>query len=102
MAALPVALVELITQVEASGADPADRLARAVNVADDLGALGDSLVGHFVDEARAAGLSWSQIGGALGVSKQAVQQRFVPRGESALAALLNSAAAKRYTGRVRT
>ena len=39
----------------------------------------DSLIGHFVDQARRAGASWSQIGAAMGVSKQAAQQRFVPR-----------------------
>jgi len=39
----------------------------------------DHLVGHFVDQARRAGASWTDIGGALGVSKQAAQQRFVAR-----------------------
>ena len=40
----------------------------------------DSLIGHFVDQARRSGASWSQIGASMGVSKQAAQQRFVPRG----------------------
>ena len=40
----------------------------------------DSLIGHFVDQARRSGASWSQIGTSMGVSKQAAQQRFVPRG----------------------
>ena len=40
----------------------------------------DSLIGHFVDQARRSGASWSQIGASMGVTKQAAQQRFVPRG----------------------
>ncbi|MCP2266392.1 hypothetical protein ACFQHV_06585 [Promicromonospora thailandica] len=32
-----------------------------------------------VAEARAAGDSWTTIGAALGVTKQAAQQRFAPR-----------------------
>jgi ATP-dependent Clp protease ATP-binding subunit ClpA len=38
----------------------------------------DNLIGYFVDQARRSGLSWSQIGGAMGVTKQAAQKRFVP------------------------
>jgi hypothetical protein len=38
----------------------------------------DALLGYFVDQARRSGASWSQIGGAMGVSKQAAQKRFVP------------------------
>ncbi|HEY1732824.1 MAG TPA: hypothetical protein VGG23_00150 [Acidimicrobiales bacterium] len=37
-----------------------------------------------VGEARANGVSWSAIGGALGVSKQAAQQRFAPYVKQAL------------------
>ena len=37
--------------------------------------MGDQLVDHYVAVARANGASWSQIGEALGVSKQAAQQR---------------------------
>ena len=48
-------------------------------VSEHLGELADSLVGHFVDQARRTGASWSQIGTSMGVSKQAAQQRFVPR-----------------------
>ena len=40
------------------------------------GALGDLVVDHSVRAARAGGRSWSQIGEALGVSKQAAQQRY--------------------------
>ncbi|NUP50722.1 MAG: ATP-dependent Clp protease ATP-binding subunit [Catenulispora sp.] len=59
--------------------DPIARLTEAVQTAATLTTLADHLIGHFVDAARAAGASWTQIGVGLGVSKQAVQQRFVPR-----------------------
>jgi ATP-dependent Clp protease ATP-binding subunit ClpA len=41
--------------------------------------LADHLIGHFVDQARRSGASWTQIGQSMGVSKQAAQKRFVPR-----------------------
>jgi ATP-dependent Clp protease ATP-binding subunit ClpA len=44
-----------------------------------LGDVSDHLIGHFVDQARRAGASWTEIGQHMGVSKQAAQQRFVPR-----------------------
>ena len=54
-----------------------DRLERAVTLADRLGELAENLVGHFVDESRRSGASWAEIGGRLGVTRQAVQKRFV-------------------------
>lgn len=59
-----------------------DRLAEAVRISDEIGSLSDELVGHFVEQARSAGRSWSEIGQQLGVSKQAAQQRFVSRPSS--------------------
>jgi len=53
-----------------------DRLTAATDVAEQLRALGDELLDHFVDAARADGVSWSDIGGCLRTSKQAAQQRF--------------------------
>ncbi|GAA4207151.1 ATP-dependent Clp protease ATP-binding subunit [Actinocatenispora rupis] len=74
-----VSLGTLIDQVSASADDPLDRLDKAVRTAGDLSTLGDQLVSHFVDAARATGASWAQIGQYLGgVSKQAAQQRFSP------------------------
>ncbi len=35
-------------------------------------------LGRWIDAARRAGLSWSEVGDALGISKQAAQQRFKP------------------------
>jgi hypothetical protein len=37
-----------------------------------------------VGEARAAGAPWAAVGGALGVTKQAAQQRFAPYVEAAM------------------
>jgi hypothetical protein len=53
-----------------------ERLSEASELAGSLRARGDELVDHFVDAARASGSSWSDIGCALGTSKQAAQQRF--------------------------
>jgi len=36
--------------------------------------MSDDLLDHFVEKCRNRGLSWSQISGVLGVSKQAAQQ----------------------------
>jgi hypothetical protein len=74
-------LDDLIAGVEAAHADPLERVGGAVLVGDHLGETADHLVGHFVDRARRAGASWTDIGRSMGVSKQAVQKRFVPREE---------------------
>jgi len=87
-AALLSTLVDLVVERDPQGGD-LDRLATAVDVASEIDDLSDRLVGLFVDRARAAGATWSQIGEALGVSKQAAQQRTVP------------AAFDRYTNRAR-
>ncbi|MDG5807138.1 Clp protease N-terminal domain-containing protein [Streptomyces ossamyceticus] len=48
----------------------------AAQVAGQLQALADDLVEDYVEHCRMHGSSWTDIGGALGVSRQAVQQRF--------------------------
>ncbi len=80
MSPLNVHLIELITQLdnEFGGADDLDKISEAQRRARTLTDLGDQLVGHYVEQAREAGASWSQIGEAIGVSKQAAQQRWVP------------------------
>ena len=60
---------------EAPTDQPLDRLAAAARARAELDELTEALLDHFVEEARQAGCSWSQIGEALGVSKQAAQQR---------------------------
>lgn len=74
-------LDDLIAGVEAAHADALERVGGAVLVGDALGETADHLVGHFVDRARRAGASWTDIGRSMGVSKQAVQKRFVPKEE---------------------
>ncbi len=72
-------LDDLIVGVETAHSDPLDRVATAVLVGETLGETADHLIGHFVDRARRAGASWTDIGHSMGVSKQAVQKRFVPK-----------------------
>jgi hypothetical protein len=67
-------LIDLVHATAASD-DPIDELAAAATLKADLDELTDALLGHFVDQARRAGCPWSQIGTALGVTKQAAQQR---------------------------
>ena len=74
--ALPT-LQQLVRAVGSSASTDLERVRAAVDVAEELGSLGDQVVTHFVEAARDAGCSWSQIGAQLGVSKQAVQQAFV-------------------------
>jgi hypothetical protein len=70
-------LDELVTQTRglASSSEPLEVLASAARRQQELADLGEKLLDHFVQEARTAGCSWSQIGAALGVTRQAAQQR---------------------------
>lgn len=52
-----------------------DQVTAAVSVGAELNRLGDALINVFVDAARQAGHSWTEIGTSLGVSRQAAQQR---------------------------
>jgi hypothetical protein len=78
-----VRLDDLIGAVASASEAPLDRLSRAMVLAEHLGEVADSLIGHFVDQARRAGASWSEIGQSMGVTKQAAQKRFVGRAEPA-------------------
>jgi ClpA/ClpB-like protein len=55
---------------------PLEQLAAASELAERLRARGDELLDEFVDAARSSGSSWSDIGCALGTSKQAAHERF--------------------------
>jgi hypothetical protein len=77
---LPISLDALIATVRTAAPDePLAQLEAAARLKNDVGELTDALLGHFVDQARRDGCSWSQIGDALGVSKQAAQQKHTPR-----------------------
>jgi len=80
MATFPVPLDNLISYVKGLHPEggPLDNVSDAFSVSTQLDEQSDALIGYFVDQARRSGLSWSQIGGAMGVSKQAAQKRFVP------------------------
>src|SRR5918993_4931090 len=71
-------LIQLVRAEHPDG-DPLFLLSDAVLIAEQLGDVADHLIGHFVDQARRAGASWTDIGHSMGVSKQAAQKRFVPR-----------------------
>ncbi|TWF94268.1 Clp protease N-terminal domain-containing protein [Saccharopolyspora dendranthemae] len=75
-----IRLDDLIAGIKKSNGDELTQLEGAVIVADHLGELADHLIGHFVDQARRSGASWTEIGRSMGVSKQAVQKRFVSKG----------------------
>jgi hypothetical protein len=61
---------------EVPAGTPIERLAAAAALADRLRARGDELLDDFVDAARSSGSSWTEIGCALGTSKQAAHERF--------------------------
>jgi hypothetical protein len=75
----PVRLDDLIEAIKKVHTDALDQLSNAVIVADHLGDVADHLIGHFVDQARRSGASWTDIGKSMGVTKQAAQKRFVPK-----------------------
>jgi hypothetical protein len=80
MSPLNISFADLVARLDAElpGADPLARVTEAQLRAHTLTDLGEKLVGYYVAEAKRAGASWSQIGDAIGVSKQAAQQRWVP------------------------
>jgi hypothetical protein len=75
----PVRLDDLIEAITKVHSDPLEQLSSAVIAADHLGEVADHLIGHFVDQARRSGASWTDIGRSMGVTKQAAQKRFVPK-----------------------
>ncbi len=75
----PVRLDDLIEAIEKVHSDALERLSDAVIAAEHLGDVADHLIGHFVDQARRSGASWTDIGKSMGVTKQAAQKRFVAK-----------------------
>ena len=86
-------LQDLIDGVRADtpGEDALAQLSQASETVADLEQTSDALLGHFVDQCRRSGRSWSEISGALGVSKQAAHKRFS----------LDTANFERFTDRAR-
>ncbi|MFJ9131531.1 Clp protease N-terminal domain-containing protein [Streptomyces sp. NPDC102256] len=76
-----VRLDDLIDAIKKVHSDALDQLQDAVIAADHLGDVADHLIGHFVDQARRSGASWTDIGKSMGVTRQAAQKRFVPKAE---------------------
>src|ERR687890_237433 len=75
----PIRLDDLIATIKKVHSDPLEQLTDAVLAANHLGDVADHLIGHFVDQARRSGASWTQIGQSMGVTKQAAQKRFVAK-----------------------
>jgi hypothetical protein len=97
----PVRLDDLIEAIKKVHPDALDQLSDAVLAADHLGDVADHLIGHFVDQARRSGASWTDIGRSMGVTKQAAQKRFVPKGPSEASDLDPSQGFTRFTERAR-
>ncbi|MER6304094.1 Clp protease N-terminal domain-containing protein [Kitasatospora sp. NPDC001539] len=98
----PLRLDDLIAAIKKVHTDALDQLSDAVIAADHLGDLADHLIGHFVDQARRSGASWTDIGRSMGVSKQAAQKRFVPKDPGTPNDLDPSQGFSRFTPRARS
>jgi hypothetical protein len=97
----PVRLDDLIEAIKKVHSDALEQLSSAVIAADHLGEVADHLIGHFVDQARRSGASWTDIGKSMGVTKQAAQKRFVPKGPGEVSNLDPSQGFSRFTLRAR-
>ncbi|NUS42970.1 MAG: ATP-dependent Clp protease ATP-binding subunit [Mycobacteriaceae bacterium] len=103
-----VRLDDLIAGIKKAHPDNVlEQLTDAVIAAGHLDDVADHLIGHFVDQARRSGASWTDIGSSMGVSKQAAQKRFVPKSpgdleQAAAAALDPSTGFARFTHRARS
>ncbi|MFE9771456.1 Clp protease N-terminal domain-containing protein [Streptomyces sp. NPDC005931] len=74
-----VRLDDLIAAIKKVHEEPLEQLQDAVLAGEHLGEVADHLIGHFVDQARRSGASWTDIGRSMGVTRQAAQKRFVPK-----------------------
>jgi ABC-type Fe2+-enterobactin transport system substrate-binding protein len=80
MSPLDISLADLIARLdeELPDANELSRISEARLRAQTLSHLGDQLIDHYVSKAKQNGASWTEIGDAIGVSKQAAQQRHAP------------------------
>ncbi|MFQ6331220.1 hypothetical protein ACLMAL_34500 [Nocardia sp. CWNU-33] len=85
-------LAGVIDSIERShpGNAPA-QLSEAAIVAARFMELADRLIGHFVAQARQAGVPWAEIGVRFGISRQAAQKRFAARAAAAVTGASNAA-----------
>jgi hypothetical protein len=97
----PVRLDDLIEAITKVHSEPLEQLSDAVIAAEHLGDLADHLIGHFVDQARRSGASWTEIGRSMGVTKQAAQKRFVGKGANEASDLDPSQGFSRFTLRAK-
>lgn len=80
MSPLNISLADLIARLdeELPDANYLARISEAQLRNRTLIDLGNQLVDHYVGKAKEAGASWSEIGDAIGVTRQAAQQRHTP------------------------
>ena len=97
----PIRLDDLIEAIKKVHTDALDQLSDAVIAADHLGDVADHLIGHFVDQARRSGASWTDIGKSMGVTRQAAQKRFVPKDPGEASDLDPRQGFNRFTDRAR-
>jgi hypothetical protein len=100
----PVRLDELIGYVRSQEGTALDHVSAAVQISVHLGEVSDHLIGHFVDQARKGGASWTEIGRSMGVTKQAAQHRFVTKEidwQTALTEAFRAHPFARFTDRAR-
>ena len=78
MEELPLSKAITWTERRSPSTDPLAQLAAAVALGEELRGTSDELIGHFVGRAREADASWTDIGAAFGISRQAAHERFAP------------------------
>ncbi|MDJ1137763.1 Clp protease N-terminal domain-containing protein [Streptomyces iconiensis] len=96
-----VRLDDLIDAIKKTHSDTLEQLTDAVIAGDHLGDVADHLIGHFVDQARRSGASWTDIGKSMGVTRQAAQKRFVTKASGEPADLDPSQGFSRFTPRAK-
>lgn len=92
-----VTLDRLVAALEAAHPDVRDRIPDAMLIAEHLDQTGDDLIEHVVATARSQGVSWSEIGTRMGVSKQAAQQRLAKAAQVQLEPLSPEQGFTRFT-----
>ncbi|MEJ8651950.1 Clp protease N-terminal domain-containing protein [Streptomyces sp. MS1.AVA.3] len=77
---LDISLADLIARLdeELPEANELARISEARLRSQTSSDLGDQLIDHYVSKAKQTGASWTEIGDAIGVSRQAAQQRHAP------------------------